>query len=296
VVAIFITYTALRDAKIKESSEAYFNSFVDGDPQKTVDNLTAVRAQYPGTPVARNAAYDIVTSLVTLGKYEEARTLLSELLGSLTPAEESVRILILNYLGALSEELGDQEGALKNYQEAKRISDLSSGPPDGTAAFRADLINSLARVSLALNKNDEAKAYFQELKRLYPETIRGYGADFRLGLLENLGPQTQNQPSSVPPSSGDAATTKEDPPSGGGDLPGDASAPLSEGTKVDPMDALPDATEEDSTLETQPSSTTEKPESAGDGKQGSQGTQAEEDGLINQSEAPESQRDKDPPQ
>jgi pentatricopeptide repeat protein len=161
--------------------------------------LERVRADWPDTPTARVAAYTMVDCYVQLQRYEEAKSLLAELHTSLPKEEESLRVLISNYLGGLSEELGENESALAYYLEASRLVAQSKAVPQAVESFQATLLSSLGRVYLALGRTDEAKNTYIQLSASYPGSAEAYIADFKLKELSAAGSIATSPPAATQP-------------------------------------------------------------------------------------------------
>lgn len=183
VVALVVIFS-LRDSKLNKSSEAYFSAIEDFDPQQTLANMEKVREDWKGTPADRAAAYAMVNSYVELLRFQEARDLLSQLYQSLPKSEESLRVLISNYLGGLSEELGDNEAALNYYLESSKLTEQSKVPYQVAASFKAELQNSIARVYTALGRDSDARNTLVFISGSFPGTLEGYMSKLKLREME----------------------------------------------------------------------------------------------------------------
>jgi tetratricopeptide (TPR) repeat protein len=190
VVATLVVNSVGRSRRLK-SSDAYYQALAEQDPAKALAGMGAVRSEWEGTPAARAAGYAMVNAYRDLGRYEEARALLQELYSTLPKGEESLRLLLSNYLGGLSEELGDHQAALGYYLAASDLAQLSKAPPNLSSSFRAELLASLARVYMAMGRTGEAKEAFLQLATVAPGSLESFLAEFRLKEIEGLAPKAE---------------------------------------------------------------------------------------------------------
>ncbi|MDR2405028.1 MAG: tetratricopeptide repeat protein [Deltaproteobacteria bacterium] len=210
VIVAIISILSYRESQSNKSSEAYFSAKEAYNPQKTLENMEKVRADWKGTPADRAAAYAMVQSYVELQKYNEARELLRNLYSTLPKGEESLKLLINNYLGSLSEELGDNEAAMGYYQEASKLAEQTKAPLQVSVPFRAELLNSLARVYTALGRTDDARNTFVLLSGSFPGTLEGYMSTLKLKEISKAqGPAASS--SQGPTAPAESATPTESP-------------------------------------------------------------------------------------
>jgi predicted negative regulator of RcsB-dependent stress response len=229
IVVAVIVFLSVGDSRRKEASLAYFSAIDQYDPGRTLAAMEKVREEWSGTPSDRAAAYMMVDSYVKLERFQEGRDLLTELYKTLPQGEESLRVLIANYLGGLSEELGDNEAALAYYLESNRLAAQSVAPPQVTEPFRRTLLSSVARTYLALGQLEDAKTTLNQLSAGFPDTVEGLMAELRLRELAKAAPATP----ATPAAAGDAPADDGAPAADGDQPEGDAVAP--EGDAEDPQ-------------------------------------------------------------
>jgi tetratricopeptide (TPR) repeat protein len=201
VLLLIIVFVNVRSSNREKAISSYYSAFDNTDPSKTLANMEQVRKDWKGYPADRLAAFAMVDSYVRLNRFTEAKELLSTLTQSLTKGEENLNILIYSYLGSISEESEDLKTALENYIRAKSLLDTltktsKTGTIQGTdiledasGPFLANLLNSIARVNLALGRTDEAKSHYAELMEKFPDTVPAQVAGFQLNELDNINDQ-----------------------------------------------------------------------------------------------------------
>ncbi|MDR1164533.1 MAG: tetratricopeptide repeat protein [Deltaproteobacteria bacterium] len=206
VIAGLLVWRNVADSRRLEAGRAYFEATVQGDPAQTYQNMEAVREEWGGK-AGRLASYGMLNALVAEEKYPEAKALLKEILGSLSPAEMELQGLLRNLLASLEEETGELEAAYENYLAAKTLSDLEQSSPS-SAPYRVAVLSSLARVALALGRVEDARKHYNLLRAEFPQTIKAFEASFRLA---ELPPDPQAPPAASPaaaasPAPAEAAT------------------------------------------------------------------------------------------
>ncbi|MDR2200196.1 MAG: tetratricopeptide repeat protein [Deltaproteobacteria bacterium] len=222
---VVLVVSQIRSSAREKASDAYFAAYVENDPDGTLKNMEAVRSKWKGTPSARAAAYAMVDSYVQLGRHEDARNLLTELYDTLPKGEESLRVLVTNYLGGLSEELGDNEAALKYYLESSKLAESAIGAPQAAQPFQAALLSSLGRVYMALGRTDDARDVYIQISGAFPGTMEAFMAENNLRRLDKASSGAAptadgSQPPSAPEAAGAAAPSS--PPEGSAESSGAA--------------------------------------------------------------------------
>jgi tetratricopeptide (TPR) repeat protein len=207
------------------------------DPEEVIPALEKVRVEYPDTPAGRNAGFSLVSALAEREKYKEAATLLSQLADSLTPVEDSLRVLIQADLGGLWEDSGEKEKALECYRRALALIDNQPGVPfEALSAYKSHILSYAARLSLELGKEEEAKKLYRELALKYPNTIRGFSAKLKLGQLGesvSLFPELPAEASPAEPSPKEPSPKEPSPEEG--DLASEDSPKPSESPTESPV-------------------------------------------------------------
>jgi tetratricopeptide (TPR) repeat protein len=218
--AAALVFWHIRESRNEASASALFRATSVEVPSAVLPALEKVRADYPGSPAARLAAFAMVPELSRLGRYAEAAATLADLADSPSPGEDSLRPLIFSNLGGLYEDAGDPESALRSYKTALALAEAAGGPPESaTGPFKSQVMNSVARLSAELGQTDEAKRLYRQLAARYPATIRGFAAKYKLALLEgptapSPGEPSQPQASGTGPGTGEsqAGTAPENAP------------------------------------------------------------------------------------
>ncbi|MDR2460923.1 MAG: tetratricopeptide repeat protein, partial [Deltaproteobacteria bacterium] len=212
IVLAIVLFISHRNSTRQKASEAYYEAIVENDPQATLANMEAVRQEWENTPAARLAAFSMVESYVALGRYEEGRDLLAELLRDLKEPEESLRPLINSYLGALYEETGDMPNALSSYKASydwlvanSPGTTEQSGAPDFSVIFRTNLLSAMARVNLAMGNFEAARTNYVEMGLILPDTLTTTLAEFKLGTMPGA------EPSTAPEATGDTGGSSQAP-------------------------------------------------------------------------------------
>jgi len=139
----------------------------------SVADYKAVRHDYPGTPVASNAALELGDKLRQEKNYVESAAVLKDFIAK--APEHPLVCAAWTSLGATYETEGKPEEALKAYQEA------STKFPDSYVAPIA--LNAQARILAAQGKVEEARRIYQDSAARFPNTAFGRDAARELRFL-----------------------------------------------------------------------------------------------------------------
>jgi tetratricopeptide (TPR) repeat protein len=187
IVVIFLVvmaYFIVRNNRIQNALEAFNKAVILENIDESITALSEVREKFSSTPAARQAGYALVDIYIGQKKLPEALALLNELYQTLTMAEESLRPLINNQLGALYEDVSDLENSLRCYKTALAQSELRGDAAYIAAGFRSGILNSIGRVSVEMGLIEDAKKTYNEIILLYPNSYLALTGRYKLAQLE----------------------------------------------------------------------------------------------------------------
>jgi tetratricopeptide (TPR) repeat protein len=182
VIAVLIV-RAVHDSRLAKALDAFHlaQELPPGEGQN--DAFMAVGRDYPGTPAARQALYALLGIYLAQSDTGEALPLLDELAMNITPAEESLRPLLLATKAGLLEQAGLADEAMVQYKAAIALAGSGQGEPGASSEFLAELYSSLGRVALAAGQAEEARKAYEDIVFLAPSSFRAYTAQVRLAQL-----------------------------------------------------------------------------------------------------------------
>jgi predicted negative regulator of RcsB-dependent stress response len=253
VAACLVVLFVIRfhDARLQKASEAFSQALTIADPIEAAVGLDQVRAQYSGTPAARQASFALVNNYLDDDKIDEALTLLEELTGSLEPAEESLKPLLQSTLGALYEEKGQLEKALALYQSS--LSLVQGGTPtQATQAFEAELFTSVGRVAMALGQHSVAKEAYEGILFKAPDSFRAYSAQIKLSEISSEISSEVNSEGEPGAAAADEGTQASGAPDAAAGTDSDAAATQEPAQAAEPTAAPADGAAEGDAGETTP--------------------------------------------
>ncbi|MDR1039927.1 MAG: hypothetical protein LBR80_07115 [Deltaproteobacteria bacterium] len=241
---------AIASSRTDKASSEYYLAYDSANPDKTLASMTAVREKWGDGKAGRLAAFAMVDSYIALGRFDEARELADALVADLKEPERKLAPILYNLQGSLAEQAGDLDSALSHYDRAWQAVEAPLIGPGGrvvtdpvfyqaSGAFRLEILNSRARVLLALGRDQEARQAYSELELRFPGTPRAYLAGYRIYEIDAASgappdrsgdtrdpaePETAGTvaseellPAGSAPSAGDAETTDGDAAASAGD-------------------------------------------------------------------------------
>lgn len=175
--AFYLRHQSNAEAKAAIAFEQAMESAKKSDgSQESRAALEKVRSDYQGRKGARLAGFALIPLYDNAGETDRALTLAEDMLKTLQPAESSLKPLLLNTIGGLSEVKGDFQLAAKSYEALMASSPL---PP-----LKLEVMMALARVYASSGRNDEAVKLYEDVVREFPQSMHALIANFKVAEIK----------------------------------------------------------------------------------------------------------------
>lgn len=176
--AVYLNLQKAAEEKASLAYEGALQMMAAGQETKSVvEALEKVRAEHGGRKAARMAGYTLASIYNNNGDTDQALAVSEELLRSITPAEQSLKPILLYNIGGLYEVKRNYDLAAKSY--ATLLADKELMIPD----FRQDVLLALGRVMSAAGKKDEAVKYYEDIINDHPDSLAAFMANSKLAEL-----------------------------------------------------------------------------------------------------------------
>lgn len=142
-----------------------------------IEAMEKIRADYKGQKVARLAAYKLIGLYMIKKEPDKALPLAEELLKTITPAEASLKPVLLVSLGGLYEQAKNYQLAAQSYETLLVIDQLNPN-------LKLNSLMALARVYRAADRKDEAIKNYERVISEYPKSFQAFMANSKLAELK----------------------------------------------------------------------------------------------------------------